>query len=369
MVKALLSTIFLFMLAQNALASDKAFAVLLSYGFTQNDLLSFVKSYPELKDLDVASESSLKNGEEFSKELTLKLYAQDSNDAYIIIKSELSSAIEKVEAQYEIEVKTIDGEIKNTLHDTIFKETKSEVLANQMSEAFKEDFSTTKGLRRKAYYQFQVEQYYEGDKFVKYGNILSAALVVGSAINKKVLKIDPDTFSWTLLPEDAGLHELPFYAPVKSLRVSSLFQLNRRHPVTRRHQPHNGIDFVAPSGTAIYPALDGEVVTVGRTRSKGKFVTILHDNGYLTTYIHLKKFQKGLRVGMRVGLEDQIGEVGRTGYSTGAHLHFGIIKDGYFVNPIYLLKNYGYSQKAEYETVDEIEDSEEVQSTHEAEVI
>lgn len=356
MAKTLLSLIFLLSLTQNVLASDKAFAVLLSYGFNQSDLITFVKTYPELKDLDVASESSLKEGEEFSQDFTLKLYAQDSNDAYIVLKSNNVAAIEKVETQYEIEVKSIDGDIKNTLHDTVFKETKSESLANQMAVAFKEDFSTTKGMRRKALYQFEVEQYYEDGKFIKYGNILSATIIVGRAINKKVLKIDPDTFAWALLPEGYGATDLPFYAPVKSSRVSSLFQLNRRHPVTRRHQPHNGIDFVAPSGTAIYPAMEGEVITISRTRSKGKYITILHDNGYQTTYIHLKKFAKDLRVGMRVSLDEQIGEVGSSGYSTGAHLHFGVIKDGYYVNPIFLLKSYCYSQKEEYETVDEIEE-------------
>ena len=110
------------------------------------------------------------------------------------------------------------------------------------------------------------------------------------------------------------------------------------------------------SGTPVYPALEGEVIAIGRARAKGKFVLIQHDNGYQTTYDHLKKFKKGLRVGMHVEMDDQIGEVGRTGYATGAHLHFGVIFEGYYTNPIYLLKDYSDDQKNLAENLDESEE-------------
>ena len=336
--------------SQMAVASEKAAAVLLAYGLKADDLVSSIKKYPELKDLEVVSEGMSLHGD------SLKLYSEDSNDVYTITKSESGVHIEKDTLSYEIETRTIRGDIRGTLFETIAKETQSTVLAEQMAEAFKDDFSTTKGLRVAASYELEVSEFFDGDRFVKYGNILKASLVIGQATSKKILKLDPETYAWSLQSEDLNLLDKPFYAPVRSSRVSSLFQLNRRHPVTRRHQPHNGIDFVAVSGTPIYPALDGEVITISRTRSKGKYITILHDNGLETTYIHLKKFQKGLRVGMRVELEDKIGEVGRTGYSTGAHLHFGVIKDGLYVNPIYFLKDYCYNEKDQHENTDLLEE-------------
>lgn len=352
MVK-LLSLFFLILFSQVSFAQDSAIAVLMKHGFKQEEVARVLKQAPEIKELDSVAEIQKYSGSVYNPErFTLKIYSAQTNDAYLISKDETNIDVEKSEVNYEIETKTISGDIRNTLFDTISRETQSTELANKMTEAFKDDFSSMKGIRVNASYEMEVAQYYDDGQLVKYGDILKASLVIGRATSRKILKLDAETFGWSLQPEDASLTEKPFYAPVRSSRVSSLFQLNRRHPVTRRHQPHNGIDFVATSGTPIYPALDGEVITISRTRSKGKYITILHDNGYQTTYIHLKKFQKGLRVGMRVGLEDQIGEVGRTGYSTGAHLHFGVIKDGMFINPIYLLKNYCYDQKDQFESTD-----------------
>lgn len=244
-----------------------------------------------------------------------------------------------------IEVVTIEGDIHGNLRDAVTSAVKDETIAEEISLAFKDEFTNTKGLRARASFSFDIIAYFDQDQFVKYGEVMKASLIIGQAISRKILQQDPETENWSLLPEIVETEDRPFYPPVKSSRVSSLFQFNRRHPVTRRLQPHNGIDFVAPSGSAVYPALDGEIVTMGRARAKGKFILIRHDNGYLTTYDHLKKFQKGLRVGMRVEVQDQIGEVGRTGFSTGAHLHFGVLKDGYYVNPIDLMKDYTFDEE------------------------
>ncbi len=345
MAKLYTCLLFLTMVSFNVQASEKALDVLKEHGFKKVELESAIRQFPELEELEIAAETQKFVDDSFA----LKLYPEAENSVYTIIRHQKEILIEKSDVQFEMETKVISGDIKNTLYETVERETRSADLARQMAEGFKDDFSTTKGLRANASYELEVAQYFDEGRFVKYGEILKASLVIGRATTKKILKLDSENYTWSLQPEDSTLVEKPFYAPIRSSRVSSLFQLNRRHPVTRRHQPHNGVDFVAKSGTPIYPALDGEVTTIARTRSKGKFITILHDNGYETTYIHLKKFQKGLRVGMRVGLEDQIGEVGRTGYSTGAHLHFGVIKDGYYVNPVYLLKDYGYDEKDLYE--------------------
>lgn len=352
MTKALICLLVFLSFSQQLLASDKAFAVLVNYGLREDDLVSIIKKYPELRDLDVVAENNYLAHEE-SDQAQVKIYSDKGNDAYIISKSGERFNVEKIEMQYEVEVMNVEGSIQGSLYESIMNEINSSEVAFQVSEAFKEEFTTAKGLRAKAYFSFQIEQFFDHGQFIKYGNVLNASLIIGKAIIKKAYQMNPESFTWMLLPESSGNIEKPFYLPIDTLRITSVFQLNRRHPVTRKHQPHNGIDFAAPSGSPVYPALEGEVVTISRTRSKGKFITILHDNGYLTTYIHLKKFQPKLRVGMRVELGDQIGEVGRTGYATGAHLHFGVIREGYFVNPIYLLKGYSYNQKDQHEGADE----------------
>ncbi|MEA9357302.1 M23 family metallopeptidase [Bacteriovorax sp. PP10] len=349
MSKFFLCFVFLISFTQRLHASEKAFNILLGYGFKEDDLAHVVKKYPELNDLELASGSNYQAPEESDEShVELKLYSEKTNEAYIVSKSGSDISVERNDVQFDVEVKVIEGAIRESFYDSVMSEFNSPVVATQVSEAFKDEFTNSKGLKTDALYSFQIEQYFDHGQFIKYGNVLSASLIVGKAISKKNYQLNPENFSWMLLSEHSVSGDRPFYLPVNSKRVTSLFQLNRRHPVKRTHQPHNGIDFGAPNGTPIYPALDGEVITISRTRSKGKFITIRHDNGYLTTYIHLKKYAPGLKVGKRVELDEKIGEVGRTGFTTGAHLHFGVIKDGYFVNPIYLVKNYPYSQKDQH---------------------
>jgi murein DD-endopeptidase MepM/ murein hydrolase activator NlpD len=343
MIKILISSFYLLICSHALFAGEKAPQIFEQYNFTQDEATSFFTKFPELTSLEIASEAKAANDDQ---NFSLKLYAENSNDVYIIQKNQTKLDIEKTYVPFEVSTKTFEGQIHGTLFDTLLKDIGNEKIARQIAEAFKEDFITTKGLRAPAAYSFDVIQYYDQDRLVKSGNVIKATLMIGKAISEKVLQQDFETLKWNLLPVIPEKNDRPFYAPVKSSRVSSLFQLNRRHPVKRRIQPHNGIDFVAQSGTPVYPALEGEIIAIGKARAKGKFILVQHDNGYQTTYDHLRKFSKGLRVGSRVEMNEAIGEVGRTGYATGAHLHFGVInQDGFYVNPLYLVKDYCYDEK------------------------
>lgn len=333
----------LFSFSHVLFAGEKAAQIFEQYNFSNDEAAAFFNKFPELETIEIASELK---GELPDKSFSLKLYAENSNDVYIIQKTDAQMNIEKTYVPFEVNTRNFEGEIHGTLFETLQKDLGNEKMARQIAEAFKEDFMTTRGLRVPAAYTFDVIQYYDQDHLVKYGNVVKASLIIGKAIVEKVLQQDFETLKWNLLPLIPETNDRPFYAPVKSSRVSSLFQLSRRHPVIRRRiQPHNGIDFVARAGTPVFPALEGEIIAIGKARAKGKFILIQHDNGYQTTYDHLRKFSKGLRVGSRVEMNEAIGEVGRTGYATGAHLHFGVIKDGFYVNPLYLVKDYGYDEK------------------------
>jgi len=100
----------------------------------------------------------------------------------------------------------------------------------------------------------------------------------------------------------------------------------RTNPVTRRLEHHPGIDLAPrPRGNpAILSFDDGEVILIQwNNPSAGNWVEILHDNGYVTTYMHLDSITV-FRIGSRVRKGQQIGKMGTTGQSTGIHLHFEI---------------------------------------------
>ena len=123
-------------------------------------------------------------------------------------------------------------------------------------------------------------------------------------------------------------------APLNYTRVSSGFSYSRKHPVTRKVQPHTGVDYAAPTGTPVMSIGDGTVTSVKYEGAGGNTVRIRHNSVYSTAYLHLSKYAKGLKAGQRVRQGEVIGYVGSTGRSTGPHLDFRVWKNGSPINPL-----------------------------------
>ena len=119
--------------------------------------------------------------------------------------------------------------------------------------------------------------------------------------------------------------------PVFGARISSRFSLNRKHPILKVRRPHYGIDYAAPKGTAVRAAASGKVIFAGSKSGYGKVVEVIHDNGLKTLYAHLHSYS--VKKGQRVKNGQKIAQVGNSGLSTGAHLHFGLYKNNRPINP------------------------------------
>lgn len=96
---------------------------------------------------------------------------------------------------------------------------------------------------------------------------------------------------------------------------------------------HTGLDLLANPGTPIFAAADGLVVGARPNGLYGNWIRINHSGKLVTVYGHLLRFAPDIEAGTVVGRGDLIGFVGSTGRSTGAHLHFELLTDGYPVNP------------------------------------
>ena len=108
----------------------------------------------------------------------------------------------------------------------------------------------------------------------------------------------------------------------------------RRHPILGYSKMHTGVDWAAPRGTPIYASGNGVVVTAGVESGYGKYVKLRHTNGYETAYGHMSAFARGIQPGVRVRQGQIIGYVGSTGLSTGPHLHYEILVNNRFVDPL-----------------------------------
>jgi murein DD-endopeptidase MepM/ murein hydrolase activator NlpD len=116
--------------------------------------------------------------------------------------------------------------------------------------------------------------------------------------------------------------------PIDFARISSRFNLRRKHPVLNKFRAHKGTDYAAATGTPIKSTGDGKVIFAGRKGGFGNCVIIQHGSRYQTLYAHLSKFNRKARKGRRVKQGQVIGYVGSTGLATGPHLHFEFRVDG-----------------------------------------
>ena len=123
-------------------------------------------------------------------------------------------------------------------------------------------------------------------------------------------------------------------APLKFSRISSGFSYSRKHPVTRKVQPHTGVDYAAPKGTPVMTIGDGVITSMKYEGAGGNTIRIRHNSVYSTAYLHLSGYAKGLKTGQRVRQGQVIGYVGSTGRSTGPHLDFRVWKNGSPINPL-----------------------------------
>jgi murein DD-endopeptidase MepM/ murein hydrolase activator NlpD len=108
----------------------------------------------------------------------------------------------------------------------------------------------------------------------------------------------------------------------------------RRHPILGYTKMHSGIDWTAPHGTQVYAAGNGIVEKAGWESGYGRYIRVRHANGYETAYAHLSAFARGIEPGARVRQGQVIGFVGSTGLSIGAHLHYEILVNSRFVDPM-----------------------------------
>lgn len=142
-----------------------------------------------------------------------------------------------------------------------------------------------------------------------------------------------------MLPDNATLASAIYTGsiaePLVQGRISSNFGF-RDSPITGKFEFHNAMDIAANTGTAIYAAADGKVITATKGKSLGNYIVLDHGNGFRTKYGHCSKLLVTEGTVVREG--EVIALVGSTGDSTGPHLHFAASKNGIYFDPAYLYR-------------------------------
>jgi murein DD-endopeptidase MepM/ murein hydrolase activator NlpD len=174
----------------------------------------------------------------------------------------------------------------------------------------------------------------EGSTASDKNEVLFASLSVGGETKKYYRFQTPDDGVVDYYDE-SGKSAKKFLVrkPVNDAIMRSGFG-GRRHPILGYVKMHTGVDWATAYGTPIFASGNGVLEKVGPEGGYGKYIRIKHNNGYETAYGHMSAFAKGMEIGKRVRQGQVIGFVGSTGQSTGPHVHYEILVNGRFVDPM-----------------------------------
>lgn len=283
-----------------------------------------------------------------------ELDAVSYNDAVDIIISERTVEKKKT-VSTEKELKSLFSE--KTVSDTctydgllaeIAKNGKTELLYNERIVNFNVTVQSTKtsSIAFTTTYRANTSLMYNVSKTVKAGkNGTKTYTYSDTYVNGELVTSKLTSEKITAQPVGAIIEygtKLPVWTSVKALTGKGIFKWPSSGFITSHFKSggHTGIDIANVSGTPIYASADGTVKTVKNlTDGYGKYVVISHSNGYETYYAHMSKYI--VKEGQTVKQGQIIGYVGMTGEATGNHCHFGIMKDGKFIDPTTML--YGYA--------------------------
>ena len=163
--------------------------------------------------------------------------------------------------------------------------------------------------------------------------VLYAALTLGGEA-RRIYRFQGEDGSVDYFDElGRSLKKFLLRKPIAEGMLRSGFGM-RRHPILGYSKMHTGVDWANRIGTPIVSAGVGTVIKAEWDSGYGRRVEVQHANGYVTAYSHMSRFGKGIAPGAKVRQGQVIGYVGNTGLSTGPHLHYEVIVNGHFVDPM-----------------------------------
>ena len=173
-------------------------------------------------------------------------------------------------------------------------------------------------------------------QFSSYGPILGAAITVDGRELRAFRWTDPSSGKSAYYDENGrSLKRFFLKSPLKfEPRITSRFSLRRLHPIDNVYKAHLGVDYGAPSGSAVVAVANGVVLSAAYSGAGGNMVHLKHPGGYETYYLHLSAYGPGIHSGAHVAQGQLIGRVGMTGSATGPHLDYRLKSGGSFVNPL-----------------------------------
>jgi len=224
-----------------------------------------------------------------------------------------------------------EGVIKDSLYMSGLEADLPDKLIMELANIFAWDIDFVFDIRKEdSFSLLYEEQFLDGEK-LSVGNIIAATFTNRDKTYQAVRYTNDQGETNYYTPEGLSMRKAFLRTPLDIFRISSGFNLKRKHPIHKKIKAHRGVDYAAPRGTPVYSAGDGKVIAAGYSKANGNYVFVQHGQTYITKYLHLNK--KKVRKGQSVRQKQLIGTVGSTGYATGPHLHYEFLVNGVHRNP------------------------------------
>ncbi len=291
------------------------------------------------KSADIYPLSRIRKGQPYriltlENELIEFEYEIDREERLVVKKQETGFAVDKKPIHYDVKTELVSATIQYSLNGTVRKIGEKSELAWRLADIFAWDIDFIRDIRPGDRFRVLVEKRYRDGRLCGYGKIKAAFFTNNGHVYKAFLHTDKTGVSGYYDDRGNSLQKAFLKAPLAFSRISSKFTKKRLHPIFKEYRPHNGVDYAARTGTPIKTVGDGLITKIGYNKGMGNFIVIRHYNGYTTRYYHMSKFAKKMKKNRKVVQGDVIGYVGKTGYATGPHLCFRMIKNGKHVDPL-----------------------------------
>ena len=305
-------------------------------GFSKRDLHSILELGAETKEL-----KRLKPGQQIrfllddSSDFVQMLHERTLEQTLHVTRHDSGEfSAEVVVAEPDRLIANAHGTIESSLFLAGQASGLSDAVIMELSEIFGWDIDFVLDIRNGDSFALIYEELYKEGKKVRDGAILAAEFVNRNKRFRAVRYIDRDGRADYYSPSALNMRKAFLRTPVKFSRISSRFNLRRKHPVLNTIRAHRGVDYASPHGTPVKATGDGKIVSMGLNGGYGKSVVLQHGGVYSTLYAHLSRYARGTKKGKSVRQGQTIGYVGQTGLATGPHLHYEFRLNGVHRNPL-----------------------------------
>jgi len=330
-------------------SNDTAETLLKRLGLFDSAAAAFLRSNKDLHQSLLGRAGRLVSVEANDGHGLLKLTARwvnkNADDTFqrLIIERKEAGFVSRLESAPLVSVQALGSA---TISSSLFAATDEadipDLVAVQLAEIFSGQIDFHRALRKGDRLSVVYEALQADGETMLSGKVLSAEFVNNGKSNQAVFFQDTASSKGQYYTFDGNSLRKAFLAsPLEFTRMSSGYGI-RVHPITNDKRAHKGIDYAAPTGTAVRTVGDGVVEFAGTQRGYGNVIEIKHRDSKSTLFAHLSRID--VQKGQKVEQGDIIGAVGSTGFSTGPHLHFEFRVEGEHRDPLTLVAEGGGAQ-------------------------